>query len=403
MGLEEKRQMGKTTQTTTASGHRQRLRERFLAGESAARTDAALLELLLTYAIPQQDVQPLASALLARFGDLPGVLTVEPSQLCKIPGIKTNSALLLTLVDTIRTAYPASCVGEPRAGYFPEGQLPLFDTLESVSKSRGTRPSAQMKSSTKRVPPPLRQRSELFANAALREAIELLPHAPLTESLDTMKQFLRANLRFSSEQTRKRNADYITQRMFAGKAPDRALLTFARQYAGRQELRDVCFYRFCVAEPLLFALTNDLLLPAIGAGYVERARLRDYLTQRNPASKSIRDAVRAVSSAYAAGHIGHADDTGLTFAYRDILLPSFAFVLHSEFPEPGMYDIAKLEGNRAVRALLWNPERLVPMLYELRNRGILSKVSQIDSVRQFTTNKTLDEVVNVLAGAGARA
>ena len=37
---------------------------------------------------------------------------------------------------------------------------------------------------------------------------------------------------------------------------------------------------------------------------------------------------------------------------------------HSEFSEPGMYDIALVERNLAMRALLWNPERIVPALYE---------------------------------------
>lgn len=49
------RVMAKTTHTTSSgTGHRQRLRDRFLAGETEAYTDAALLELLLTYAIPSR-------------------------------------------------------------------------------------------------------------------------------------------------------------------------------------------------------------------------------------------------------------------------------------------------------------------------------------------------------------
>ncbi len=52
--------------STPNTGHRQRLKDRFLAGEASARTDKALLELLLTYALPQRDTQPLARDLLAR-------------------------------------------------------------------------------------------------------------------------------------------------------------------------------------------------------------------------------------------------------------------------------------------------------------------------------------------------
>ena len=67
-----------------------------------------------------------------------------------------------------------------------------------------------------------------------------------------------------------------------------------------------------------------------------------------------------------------------------------------------MYDIAKVEQNPAIRALLWNPERIVPALYELRNQGILSKVSQIDAFRQFTTKWDLTQVVETLVWEDGR-
>ena len=55
---------------TENKGHRQRLRERFINGEAGSRSDEALLELLLTYAIPQKDVQPLAKQLISEYGSL---------------------------------------------------------------------------------------------------------------------------------------------------------------------------------------------------------------------------------------------------------------------------------------------------------------------------------------------
>jgi DNA repair protein RadC len=85
------------------------------------------------------------------------------------------------------------------------------------------------------------------------------------------------------------------------------------------------------------------------------------------------------------------------------LLPSFAFVLHSEFPEPAMYDIALLESNRAIRSMLWEQDMLIPAMYELRNRGFLPKVSEIDTIRQFTMSMTLNDVVARLARLQAQA
>ena len=49
-------------------GHRKRLRQRFLAGGSAALADYELLELLLCQAQPRGDMKPLAKALIREFG-----------------------------------------------------------------------------------------------------------------------------------------------------------------------------------------------------------------------------------------------------------------------------------------------------------------------------------------------
>jgi DNA repair protein RadC len=66
------------------SGHRERLCERFAHGDASSRTDAARLELLLTFGIPRRDVQPLADALLARFGGLNQVLAADAGKLAGV-------------------------------------------------------------------------------------------------------------------------------------------------------------------------------------------------------------------------------------------------------------------------------------------------------------------------------
>ena len=49
-------------------GHRKRLRQRARATQLEGFQPHEVLELLLTYAIPRQDVNPLAHALIDRFG-----------------------------------------------------------------------------------------------------------------------------------------------------------------------------------------------------------------------------------------------------------------------------------------------------------------------------------------------
>ena len=361
-------------------GHRQRLRENFVRGEEISRSEEAILELLLTYAIPQKDVQPLSKLLIDHFGNIDAVLSADIQDLCKVQGIKESSAVLIHLVNKIRTKYPSSPAAKKSFRQEPVTRqaelIPRYDHKED-------RPAK----------PKTRKRTGIFGKAILKEAIEILPRLPDTESIPEIRRFLVSNLHFSAEQTRQRYANYITQRMFPNGAADRALRLYARKYEGLQELRDACFYRFCKAEPLMIDVISEILLPAIGVGKIKRRRIHDYLSEHFPESKSIADCAKAIVDALSASGIVQADRTQLSFAYREISPRSFAFVLHSEFPEPGMHDLIKLEQNRHVLALLWNPTRILPTLYELRNLELISKISEIDNVRQFTTKWRLEEAV----------
>ena len=93
----------------------------------------------------------------------------------------------------------------------------------------------------------------------------------------------------------------------------------------------------------------------------------------------------------------------IMFSLRSIPLASFTFILHSEFPEPGMYDIDKLNNNRFIKAMLWNPEQLLHCLYEIRNRRLISKISEIDNIRQFTTKYPITEMVEQIISSGVKA
>jgi len=68
-------------------GHRQRLRERFMAGGGDALPDYELLELVLAQAIPRGDVKPLAKLLLGKFGGFTEVIAAEPARLEEIKGV----------------------------------------------------------------------------------------------------------------------------------------------------------------------------------------------------------------------------------------------------------------------------------------------------------------------------
>ena len=86
-------------------GHRQRLKARFLETGLDSFTDVQALELLLFYAIPQKDTNPIAHALLNRFGSLSQVLDADVEELEKVPGISDHAATLLRLVTQLGRFY----------------------------------------------------------------------------------------------------------------------------------------------------------------------------------------------------------------------------------------------------------------------------------------------------------
>ena len=82
-------------------GHRQRLKDRFLKHPKSFEDSYELLELLLTYSIPQKDVKPLAKRLLASFGTIDGVLFAPNDLLLEFKDVKENTLVLFKLFRSI--------------------------------------------------------------------------------------------------------------------------------------------------------------------------------------------------------------------------------------------------------------------------------------------------------------
>lgn len=76
-------------------GHRERLRERFLAGGGDALPDYEMLELLLFMAQPRRDMKPIAKRLMQRFGSYAKVISASPDELRAIDGV--GDSLIATL------------------------------------------------------------------------------------------------------------------------------------------------------------------------------------------------------------------------------------------------------------------------------------------------------------------
>jgi DNA repair protein RadC len=106
------------------TGHRARLRERFIKSGLEGFATHEMVELVLTLAIPRRDVKPQARALLERFGTLRGIFDASRVELAAVPGLGKVAPVALSMVLAVAEAY----LGERMA----LGEQ--FLDLESVSK-----------------------------------------------------------------------------------------------------------------------------------------------------------------------------------------------------------------------------------------------------------------------------
>lgn len=88
-------------------GHRARLKGEFLARGLAGMPDHKALELLLCFAIPQGDVNPLAHRLINTFGSLSGVFNATQEQLMSVSGVGEHVACLIKLITALGGRYQA--------------------------------------------------------------------------------------------------------------------------------------------------------------------------------------------------------------------------------------------------------------------------------------------------------
>lgn len=79
-------------------GHRARKKEQFRAHGLDAFADHEVLELLLYYAVPRQDTNPVAHRLMDTFSSLEGVFSADREALANVEGVGENAATLLTLI-----------------------------------------------------------------------------------------------------------------------------------------------------------------------------------------------------------------------------------------------------------------------------------------------------------------
>ena len=84
------------SEKTVHAGHRARMKERFMKEGLSGFSEHEVLELLLMFAIPQRDVNPLAHRLIDHFGSFCRVMEATPQELMQVKGVGPRSAQLIS-------------------------------------------------------------------------------------------------------------------------------------------------------------------------------------------------------------------------------------------------------------------------------------------------------------------
>lgn len=95
----------KNEESNLHTGHRQRLKAKYISRGADALTDEELLELILFFALPQRDTLPLARALLSRYGSISAMMDSPRETLKDINGINEHSSILLSLLSDMSRLY----------------------------------------------------------------------------------------------------------------------------------------------------------------------------------------------------------------------------------------------------------------------------------------------------------
>ena len=359
-------------------GHRARLRQRF-AADPTALSDAELLELILTFAIPRLDVAPQARALLDRFGSPAGVLAASYGELLEVAGIGEQTTLFLQAVGRFAGRDPAPASLPPAADRLTQ-PAPLQTALFPVEVAPA--PDNDPVDVDPAGPAALRA----FVNDEAANALVFLPRAARYATLEAFKACLAERLPYNSASTRRRRANYMLARFYPDDKLNTPLTYFASRCASPEDLKPAVFYHLLAAEPLAARVADDLVWPALPLGRLGREEIREFVLRHLPdlGAASLKKVLHAIFNTYTILGVGAEDREVLRFQAHPGTLEGLLYLLTAAFAGPGMHTFDALEASPLRRWLLWDRDWLRRQLANLADLGIISKVSEIDSLRQFT-------------------
>jgi hypothetical protein len=106
----------------------------------------------------------------------------------------------------------------------------------------------------------------VYAKSLAGHALKHIPNLSGCQSIEDIRKYLIANLRFNSQATRRRNANYLISRFFAGEVVHSDVPAFAAVVEGKPALGDALFYLTGRSEKIVSLVAEQVVFPSLVEG-----------------------------------------------------------------------------------------------------------------------------------------
>ena len=242
------------------------------------------------------------------------------------------------------------------------------------------------------------KRRTYFNNPLIRESLEHLPAAVEHGNTESFKALLRERLHYSSENTRKRYAEYIAERFALDGAMNQGLARFLRHFGSERAGREVLCFELARSAPL-YQEASSLWLAEQPAEGTPRPSLLEFLDARLQGRNSDKVGEALVRAWRDLGKLKSPKLAVYAPLWGEPPLEAFLYVLTVLYPERAMVRVDSLASQPVLRALLWPRTCVEPLLQRALEAGHLSKISELDQYHQFTLEGSGAERLDRLVGA----
>lgn len=242
-----------------------------------------------------------------------------------------------------------------------------------------------------------RSRRTYFNNPLVEESLRYLPDALRHPTSTAFRAHLIETLPQSSISTRRRFAEYISQRFSHNGRVNLELAAALAKFGDSRAGREILYFEMLRAIPVLHDIASRWLAeqPPEGA---TRKDLLGFLQRRLGGRSAERVATAAVTTFRRCRKITLPKPAVYVPVWAEPPLEAFLYVLARLYPERAMVRVDHLTAQPVLRALLWPRSAVAALLEEARRAGHISKISRLDQYHQFTLAEPASERMSKLFG-----